>query len=171
MLCSASFLSITDFCAFHSLAASSKLVARHGTPSAPNTGISFSTLTISTSPSCTWPVCTARLISGALNSEAPGCTVMSSLPPDSFFTSSANCIRRSEEHTSELQSLMRISYAVFCLKKKKLKIIRHQVRTPFTKSTHNTHNTHKKKKNPKNKNLKYIQPDSTIYNKEYVINP
>src|SRR3546814_5854747 len=28
--------------------------------------------------------------------------------------------RRSEEHTSELQSLMRISYAVFCLKKKKL---------------------------------------------------
>src|SRR3546814_2010239 len=30
------------------------------------------------------------------------------------------CCRRSEEHTSELQSLMRISYAVFCLKKKKL---------------------------------------------------
>src|SRR3546814_8157919 len=31
-----------------------------------------------------------------------------------------NC-ERSEEHTSELQSLMRISYAVFCLKKKKTK--------------------------------------------------
>src|SRR3546814_2861995 len=30
-------------------------------------------------------------------------------------------ISRSEEHTSELQSLMRISYAVFCLKKKKKK--------------------------------------------------
>src|SRR3546814_2915005 len=30
---------------------------------------------------------------------------------------------RSEEHTSELQSLMRISYAVFCLKKKKKKTI------------------------------------------------
>src|SRR3546814_12472392 len=30
--------------------------------------------------------------------------------------------RRSEEHTSELQSLMRISYAVFCLKKKKKEI-------------------------------------------------
>src|SRR3546814_3709707 len=30
-----------------------------------------------------------------------------------------HCERRSEEHTSELQSLMRISYAVFCLKKKK----------------------------------------------------
>src|SRR3546814_2070568 len=32
-----------------------------------------------------------------------------------------NSIQRSEEHTSELQSLMRISYAVFCLKKKKKK--------------------------------------------------
>src|SRR3546814_3646807 len=31
------------------------------------------------------------------------------------------CRERSEEHTSELQSLMRISYAVFCLKKKKIK--------------------------------------------------
>src|SRR3546814_3888434 len=31
------------------------------------------------------------------------------------------CKNRSEEHTSELQSLMRISYAVFCLKKKKSK--------------------------------------------------
>src|SRR3546814_6380317 len=30
--------------------------------------------------------------------------------------------KRSEEHTSELQSLMRISYAVFCLKKKKTQI-------------------------------------------------
>src|SRR3546814_9267685 len=30
-------------------------------------------------------------------------------------------VTRSEEHTSELQSLMRISYAVFCLKKKKTK--------------------------------------------------
>src|SRR3546814_1416668 len=40
-----------------------------------------------------------------------------------FFTQNrddnADVIARSEEHTSELQSLMRISYAVFCLKKKK----------------------------------------------------
>src|SRR3546814_8848142 len=36
-------------------------------------------------------------------------------PPARWGTAS----RRSEEHTSELQSLMRISYAVFCLKKKK----------------------------------------------------
>src|SRR3546814_5094743 len=39
-------------------------------------------------------------------------------------------VQRSEEHTSELQSLMRISYAVFCLKKKK--------------KTHNEHETIKK---------------------------
>src|SRR3546814_7024466 len=34
-------------------------------------------------------------------------------------TAAAAFTSRSEEHTSELQSLMRISYAVFCLKKKK----------------------------------------------------
>src|SRR3546814_3274838 len=39
--------------------------------------------------------------------------------------------RRSEEHTSELQSLMRISYAVFCLKKKKT------TTTPITNANHN----------------------------------
>src|SRR3546814_4235001 len=39
---------------------------------------------------------------------------------------------RSEEHTSELQSLMRISYAVFCLKKKKkhLYIATHKIKAP-----------------------------------------
>src|SRR3546814_3029979 len=42
---------------------------------------------------------------------------------------------RSEEHTSELQSLMRISYAVFCLKKKYMKDI-----TPVT--VHNLKLTH-----------------------------
>src|SRR3546814_2178668 len=39
---------------------------------------------------------------------------------------------RSEEHTSELQSLMRISYAVFCLKKKKSKV---QLLLDTTKNT------------------------------------
>src|SRR3546814_1495741 len=39
----------------------------------------------------------------------------------SFSKCSGQSSIRSEEHTSELQSLMRISYAVFCLKKKKLK--------------------------------------------------
>src|SRR3546814_3058394 len=41
---------------------------------------------------------------------------------------------RSEEHTSELQSLMRISYAVFCLKKKKF---RHTYYHPVTLLLHN----------------------------------
>src|SRR3546814_3031773 len=38
------------------------------------------------------------------------------------------CIVRSEEHTSELQSLMRISYAVFCLKQKQNKKNNHEYR-------------------------------------------
>src|SRR3546814_9529203 len=38
-------------------------------------------------------------------------------------------LRRSEEHTSELQSLMRISYAVFCLKKKKTNRITRTIMT------------------------------------------
>src|SRR3546814_12416963 len=41
-----------------------------------------------------------------------------SMPAESDSSLSA-AQQRSEEHTSELQSLMRISYAVFCLKKKK----------------------------------------------------
>src|SRR3546814_4446100 len=40
---------------------------------------------------------------------------------------------RSEEHTSELQSLMRISYAVFCLKKKKKKSTQPYIHTTSTK--------------------------------------
>src|SRR3546814_4406318 len=43
---------------------------------------------------------------------------------------------RSEEHTSELQSLMRISYAVFCLKKKK-KCVRQQKPHNFTPKSNN----------------------------------
>src|SRR3546814_9047085 len=39
--------------------------------------------------------------------------------PDALAALSERLGKRSEEHTSELQSLMRISYAVFCLKKKK----------------------------------------------------
>src|SRR3546814_2793801 len=47
-------------------------------------------------------------------------------------------INRSEEHTSELQSLMRISYAVFCLKKKKeTNKCRKRIRkSPLTKITY-----------------------------------
>src|SRR3546814_6411713 len=42
-------------------------------------------------------------------------------------------LARSEEHTSELQSLMRISYAVFCLKKKKIPNIQS---APHTQSSY-----------------------------------
>src|SRR3546814_3894323 len=38
-----------------------------------------------------------------------------------IFRDDIDTFQRSEEHTSELQSLMRISYAVFCLKKKQIK--------------------------------------------------
>src|ERR1043166_10197753 len=42
--------------------------------------------------------------------------------------------RRSEEHTSELQSRFGISYAVFCLKKKIQHSLRHQARSPGRRS-------------------------------------
>src|SRR3546814_10042634 len=43
---------------------------------------------------------------------------------------------RSEEHTSELQSLMRISYAVFCLKKKKKNTIHNHISTLIQNAIH-----------------------------------
>src|SRR3546814_2994598 len=52
--------------------------------------------------------------------------------------------RRSEEHTSELQSLMRISYAVFCLKKKKTQDKRKMIKTDkqhINVESEKTHNT------------------------------
>src|SRR3546814_5806543 len=56
-------------------------------------------------------------------------------PPRSAMPSQViSQVDRSEEHTSELQSLMRISYAVFCLKKKKDNHV--------IKSTHRPHQLH-----------------------------
>src|SRR3546814_6297507 len=62
----------------------------------------------------------------ALHDDPPlvQCSVDPRLEPDNPFRFGAQrapslANRRSEEHTSELQSLMRISYAVFCLQKKK----------------------------------------------------
>src|SRR3546814_4682488 len=60
-----------------------------------------------------------------------------------FHSFRTNC--RSEEHTSELQSLMRISYAVFCLKKKKKKKTnnnkneKNKIRTNKRIKIHNTY--------------------------------
>src|SRR3546814_3357509 len=56
--------------------------------------------------------------------------------------------RRSEEHTSELQSLMRISYAVFCLKKKKKNNIKRIIKIS-------------KRKIKNNRNILRKQPDLT----------
>src|SRR3546814_8864455 len=52
---------------------------------------------------------------------------------------------RSEEHTSELQSLMRISYAVFCLKKKTYQNTRHT--HTLNPQKHNNHMTHTRNTN------------------------
>src|SRR3546814_6294618 len=61
--------------------------------------------------------------------SSAGCRV--SVPSGCW--SAAKRRARSEEHTSELQSLMRISYAVFCLKKKKIqKKITHDIPTTTT---------------------------------------
>src|SRR3546814_2817085 len=47
-------------------------------------------------------------------------------------------VRRSEEHTSELQSLMRISYAVFCLKKKNKRPKHNKYQIQHITKTHET---------------------------------
>src|SRR3546814_1469439 len=59
-------------------------------------------------------------------------TAARKLMPDSYQNNPVIFPPRSEEHTSELQSLMRISYAVFCLKKK--------TNTTNYKTPHNTNN-------------------------------
>src|SRR3546814_8725653 len=67
-----------------------------------------------------------RLLQGAWAAVTPKARTRAHAPVASG-TPRAQCHPRSEEHTSELQSLMRTSYAVFCLKKKK--------------NNHNRHNT------------------------------
>src|SRR3546814_3098899 len=67
------------------------------------------------------------------------------LPKTLSYEESRELAQRSEEHTSELQSLMRISYAVFCLKKKK-----------------NTDDEHQKdtyKRHPDSNNIHSVLPD------------
>src|SRR3546814_1638394 len=63
-----------------------------------------------------------------------------------FFGAGSEASSRSEEHTSELQSLIRISYAVFCLKKKIEHICTPVTQTPL-KHRHllsiHIHNLHK----------------------------
>src|SRR3546814_8572012 len=72
--------------------------------------------------------CSAVTSSGrAMQPAAPSRRYSANMPPPIIATRLPSNAwasgARSEEHTSELQSLMRISYAVFCLKKKKKKIL------------------------------------------------
>src|SRR3546814_8085393 len=57
-------------------------------------------------------------VPGADQIVGPGITFLQNLDRDQY-AAALFTYDRSEEHTSELQSLMRISYAVFCLKNKK----------------------------------------------------
>src|SRR3546814_10819911 len=61
---------------------------------------------------------TSYLLVVSLDAERP--CVTDKITPGADQNDRARAVARSEEHTSELQSLMRISYAVFCLKKKTL---------------------------------------------------
>src|SRR3546814_9713977 len=74
-------------------------------------------------------------------------------------TVAGDAAMRSEEHTSELQSLMRISYAVFCLKKKK----QTQTRSTICESKHAKHN--KTNENTQRKIIRSVQaPQKINYN-------
>src|SRR3546814_5046137 len=74
----------------------------------------------STSParSCTTPVARAWKNSSPAASEAKVASSPAAAGSEAGQQAEDEEADRSEEHTSELQSLMRISYAVFCLKKK-----------------------------------------------------
>src|SRR3546814_2238309 len=69
---------------------------------------------------------------GMVGTDLPAGDAPAPPPPADWYAD------RSEEHTSELQSLMRISYAVFCLKKKTNKPKNTTTSKP---SQHNTHTT------------------------------
>src|SRR3546814_2280854 len=74
--------------------------------------------------------------------------IVSALPPErplrprTTVTLSPEAEVRSEEHTSELQSLMRNSYAVFCLKKQTS-----EKRIQYSRYSYDLQHTHKKKHN------------------------
>src|SRR3546814_2609764 len=65
-----------------------------------------------------------RVLAGRVERVAVGAAVVLADRGARLHGVGDQAVVRSEEHTSELQSLMRISYAVFCLKKKKKKSIK-----------------------------------------------
>src|SRR3546814_2131633 len=64
------------------------------------------------------PATSSSLVMSPRYRTGPGCSSASGRNPTPIWCRRRPTPSRSEEHTSELQSLMRISYAVFCLKKK-----------------------------------------------------
>src|SRR3546814_3838158 len=82
-------------------------------------------------------------------------------PPQKFAKQSISSYRqnsnRSEEHTSELQSLMRISYADFCLKKKKTKIKQRKKKKIKKKKHKESTQKHEYKTNTYKTNTKITQ--------------
>src|SRR3546814_2887601 len=86
----------------------------------------------------TWPLFSLkRAAFRPIHSIPARCRMGNRLPPSAIPAPWTGRRVRSEEHTSELQSLMRISYAVFCLKKKTK--IKKSKKTLTTTKQHNVH--------------------------------
>src|SRR3546814_9949016 len=103
-------------------------------PRATRTDTLFPYTTLFRSPAFTVvapaPTAGCRTVQGARRAEGCEGGVSARSPLNAALLKSV----RSEEHTSELQSLMRISYAVFCLKKKKMTNNIEAIPPPTTKA-------------------------------------
>src|SRR3546814_10255472 len=85
-----------------------------------DTGTLFKQLTAPVHSAVSKPMRMEKPLVTVINGPAAGAGLSLALMGDVVIAArSAKFAFRSEEHTSELQSLMRISYAVFCLEKKK----------------------------------------------------
>src|SRR3546814_5371080 len=99
------------------------------------------------------PTVTVRVCAASVTLSSAGVMVITPLPSSPIVTLPekvsvplaavhTNVAPRSEEHTSELQSLMRISYAVFCLKQKKTQKFIGIIYTPNIHSLHTSHHVY-----------------------------
>src|SRR3546814_4441234 len=92
-------------------------MAVRATPFGPMSNIQPMTTAIG-KPSATSTITRVTDQDGRFSAGSTTEAISITIQPATAYSTSTR-ITRSEEHTSELQSLMRISYAVFCLKKKK----------------------------------------------------